>query len=87
MTMDSYTVRMLDGCRIVQGAIPVRDMAILLQGWADTSADTAAGEWLVDADLSARMGATLVAGHAADLDRLRQRWNLPHAGTQSNATE
>lgn len=78
--MTSYTVRLLEGCRIVHGAIPVRDMAILLQGWAATSADDGAGEWQVDADLSARMGATLVAGATDDLNRLRQRWSHADAG-------
>lgn len=76
--MNSYTVRLLDHCRIVTGHVPLVDMAILLKGWAETGHDDPAQEWVVNADLAARMGATMVCGPREAIDALQESWGKKH---------
>lgn len=74
--MIGYTVTERQGCRIVTGPIPITDMVALMNAWRpqadddDTESDPAQ-EWIVDAELSQRLGATLVCGPRLAVQRLR----------------
>lgn len=76
-----YSVRTTHGCRIVTGPIPLTDIAALLHAWAEVGEANSQGEWFIDAELSERMGATMVCGPRAALDHLRTHWSSHDAQT------
>ncbi len=65
---EGYTVKSICGCRIVYGRIPVDEFAMLTNGFSHQA--------LVAADISDRIGASLVVGEPADLENLRKQ-DLP----------
>lgn len=59
-----FTVKMLHGCRIVFGEIPVSALGMLTHGFSAKA--------LMAIDIADRIGATLVIGEPEDLDKLRE---------------
>lgn len=86
MRLESYTVRHLYKCYIIEGPVPINDMVALMRSWAWTAPDDGIDdEWIVDADLAARMGATIVCGQRRDIAALRKSRGEPkHAETPSD---
>ena len=66
--MSKYTVETLEGCKIIRGEVPLGDMAALMQQAPQGA--------VMDLRLASRIGAMMVFGAPAELDRLRAR-NLP----------
>lgn len=66
--MSKYTVETLEGCKIIRGEVPLGDMAALMQQAPEGA--------VMDLRLASRIGAVMVFGAPAELDRLRAR-NLP----------
>lgn len=58
-----YTVEELMGCRIITGPVPITDLIPLMAGPEDEV-------WLTDLNLGPKLGATMVLGTRANLDRL-----------------
>lgn len=84
--MNSYTVRLMDECRVILGSVPVIDMAILLKGWADHGGTAPADEWIIDAELAERMQATMVCGPRAAIEALRNTWGNEHVETRHSSS-
>lgn len=65
-----YQIRALDGCRIVEGNVPLGDMGVLCHGFSKKA--------LLAVDLADLMGVAMVIGEPEDIDRLRaNRTSLP----------
>ncbi len=72
--MMAYTIQEQQGCRIVTGPVPISDMVALMEAWcghADPDDIDPADTWIIDADLSQRLGATMVCGPRHAMDALR----------------
>lgn len=65
-----YQIRALDGCRIVEGSVPLGDMGVLCHGFSKKA--------LLAVDLADLMGVAMVIGEPEDIDRMRaNRASLP----------
>ena len=63
-----FTIKRLEGCRIVTGPVPLSEFQMLIHGFSDNA--------VMAADLASKMGPTFVIGEPDDIERLRQ-CNLP----------
>lgn len=74
----SYTVRLLEGCKLIEGRVPLYELAALLMTWARQAGEPATleEEWVVDVELSEALKATLVCGTRSATQELRARLGL-----------
>lgn len=61
---DGFTVRRINGCRIVYGSVPVSEFAMLTQGFSKKA--------VMATDIASRIGATMVIGEPGDIEALRK---------------
>ena len=57
----SYTVTDRNGCKVIEGRLPLGDCGVLLGGWADIGKSNGE-EWIADALLSSHLGVCMVVG-------------------------
>ena len=69
--MSSYTISDENGCKVVRGAVPITDIAPLMQSWAGRDQD-GDDEWVADAKVSTAIGACLVCGPLSATTAWRQ---------------
>jgi hypothetical protein len=58
---NTYSVTSTRGCRVIDGWVPISDMAVLMRAWADKG-QHADDEWVVDGQLSEHLGVNMVCG-------------------------
>jgi hypothetical protein len=60
----SYTVTESHGCKVLEGQVPLLELAYLLRAWEEAAGEPEDPEdaWVVDAKLSDWLGVTLVCG-------------------------
>ncbi len=61
---DEYTIRILHGCKIVTGTVPVEDFVGLAAGFSSRA--------IMAVDIAHRIGAVFVIGEPEDIEALRQ---------------
>ncbi|WP_347990073.1 hypothetical protein [Methylomonas sp. AM2-LC] len=66
---DGYTIKKIMNCRIVYGAVPISEFAMLTQGYSKKA--------ILSSSLASRIGATFVIGEPEDIDLLSQSTDLP----------
>lgn len=64
MSNDSYTVKTLHGCRIIDGPVPINDIPLIMQGFSSNA--------IVAADIASKIGATFVIGEPKDIGVFRE---------------
>lgn len=64
----SYTVKELNGCKVIKGSIPVLDLLALLKAWDDS--------WTVDQRLANAMKVSMVVGGDKELAAWRSDLKL-----------
>lgn len=71
----SYSVRLLGGCKVIEGCVPLYELAALLLTWAQQAGEPATldEEWVVDPELSAALEVMLVCGTRSAVKELRAR--------------
>ena len=62
-----YSVRDMNGCKLIKGHPPVRDLVALMAAWGN--------DWVIDGELAKQMGATLVVGPIASVKKWRDELN------------
>lgn len=71
MDVNTYSVSMQNGCRVLQGRVPLSDLGALLEAWSGLDE-----EWIADAALSQALGVTLVAGPRTATQAWREELGL-----------
>lgn len=74
-----YTVKKIEGCRVIFGVFPISEFAMLIHGFSN--------EAVVNNELADLMGATFVIGEPADIQRLVESNLLPSEQKQMDAEQ
>lgn len=78
MTVTTYSVTCTRGCRVIEGAVPIRDLVALIKAWTD-GAEQGSAAWFFDSLLSQHLHVNVVCGpqHATDAWRDELGLNAP----------
>ncbi|WP_432263064.1 hypothetical protein [Cupriavidus sp. TMH.W2] len=73
----TYNVDLVNGCRVVRGRVAARELAAMLDEWADGQHSSAPlDEMVADAGLARHFGAVVVCGTLGAVNALRTRLEL-----------